>query len=77
MVTNLLPQGSDGNPKIRSGGKIIPALSLDLLHKNGKSHIDAASIGAVPENGGMKNYHHGAVVAEYFQQQRMFQRLNR
>ena len=77
MGTNLLPQGSDGYSEITSGGKIIPALSLDLLHKNRKSHIDTASIGAIPENGGMKNFHHGAVVAEYFQQERMFQRLNR
>ena len=28
----------------------LPALSLYLLNKNRKSHIDTASIGAIPEN---------------------------
>ena len=62
-----MAQRSDGNSKIAFGGKIIPALSLDLLHKNRKSHIDTASIGAIPENGGMKKCPHRAIVAEYFQ----------
>ena len=55
MGNNLLPKRSDKNSKIMFGGNMIPALSLDLLNKDRKSHIDTAAIGAIPENRGMKN----------------------
>ena len=50
MGNNLLPTRSDKNSKIMFGGNMIPALSLDLLNKDRKSHIDTAAIGAIPEN---------------------------
>ena len=55
MGNNLLPTRSDKNSKIMFGGNMIPALSLDLLNKDRKSHIDTAAIGAIPENEGMRN----------------------
>ena len=38
--------------KLQLVGK-LPALSFYLLNKNRKSHIDTASIGAIPENEGI------------------------